>query len=85
MNDKEFKLIQVTPIELENLILNSLEKHERIKLVKEKNITGLTKKEVQRRLEISYNTLQRLINKGLIKVRPDGKITEKALNDYLNL
>ncbi|WP_421920429.1 hypothetical protein [Marinifilum sp.] len=85
MDLKEVKLVQLTPIELENLILDSLEKYDRIKLVKEKEILFFTKKEAAKRLEISYNTLQKLIYKGLIKLRPDGKISEKALSDYLNL
>lgn len=85
MNSNEVKLVQLTPIELENLILDSLKKYDRIKLVKEEDTILLSKKEVMERLSISFNTLQRKINSGILKIRPDGKITEKALNDFLNM
>jgi len=85
MDGKEYKLVQLSPIELENLLLNTLAKHERIKLIKQQEVNLLTKSEAARKLKVSYNTLMRRINAGLLSVRADGKITEKSLNRYINM
>ena len=81
----EVKIVQLTPFEFEKLFFSLMEKYDRIKELNQQDNILHTKRAAASRLGVSYNTLQRKINSGLIKERPDGKITEKALNDYLNM
>jgi hypothetical protein len=73
-------------VEIENLIYKTIEHYDKsLFLEKFSEQKVLSKRDVTRRLDMSYNTLMRKIDRGLIKLRPDGKISEKALNDYLKL
>lgn len=52
--------------------------------------SGLTRDEtytvnqVAKRLKMSHNTVKKLVMSGIIKSTKSGRITEQAVNDYLN-
>ena len=48
-----------------------------------KNTRIMGKAEAARRLEVSYSTVKRLCQTGILRTTVDGKIIEQSLIDYL--
>ncbi len=49
------------------------------------NMRVLSKLEVSKRTGLSYSTTLRLCREQVIKTTIDGRVTEQALQDYLNI
>lgn len=90
MENEKIEFVQV-PLKtfeytMESIVLRTLRKYDRIKEVEEKaDEILLPKNKAAKKLGVCYNTLVRLIDKGLISTTLDGRrIPESAIKDYLN-
>ena len=83
----ETKMVIIPVNELRVCLLEIISEAETLKeqqkKEKENNETLYSVNQVARRLKRAHVTIKRLIAQGLIKTTPDGRISEKSINDYL--
>ena len=83
----ETKLIVVPANEVKAIILEALSEMENIRADKEKERkeqeTLCTINQGARRLGRAHNTIKKLVQAEILKTTPDGRISEKSINDYL--
>jgi predicted MarR family transcription regulator len=78
------QIILTTPEDLENTMYKVLNKFEKEKS-KGKSPRLYSINQVANKLHLAHATVKKLIRNELIKTTKDGKITEDAINEYLNL
>lgn len=78
------KVVNVEFHDLESMFLQTLAKYDRIKAEKSKYIKVCNKKDAARELNMSFNTLQSKIEKGIIKTNKDGKVLQSSIDEYFN-
>jgi len=65
---------------VENIVIQAMERKEAKSLVSDEVHTI---NQVANRLKMAHATIKKLVKTGQLKATADGKITEKALNEYL--
>lgn len=75
-------VIEFPDSEFKDIIRNSLKEHE-LQKAKGDTVTLFSVNQVAKRLGMAHATIKRLIASGIIKATKDNKITEQAINEYL--
>ncbi|NVO21695.1 MAG: helix-turn-helix domain-containing protein [Bacteroidetes bacterium] len=70
--------------EFQEMFLQTLQEFERKKLMKGQKNKSYSINQVAKRLGRSHGTITSLIKKGTLKATADKRITEYALEEYLN-
>jgi len=81
------EIVVITVSELKNLlvdVLTEFDSKKNAKVIERKEMETLyTINEVAKRLRRAHITIKRLVAQGSIRTTSDGRISEKAINDYL--
>jgi len=82
---KHSTLIELSPEDLKNLMMQTLKEYEAEKQAKElvSEDKLYTINQVAKRLKVANITVDKYIERGLIVATKNKRITEKALNEYL--
>jgi len=76
------KMILMHPQEVENIFLNSLRKYGIKPTVETQRI--YTVNQAAKKLGMAHNTVSKHIKEGLLKTTAGGRVTESAIEEYLN-
>ncbi len=87
MQKERLEIVNISRYQLESIMLDILRKYDRIKTAEFRpEDTLLNKKNACKKLNVSYNTLMSLIEKGAIKTTFDGKrIPLSSIEEYKSM
>ena len=75
-------VLEIPDNEFKNLIRSSLADFDQQKK-KEGDVTLFTINQVAKMLHKSHSTVKKLVERGILKATRDNRLTETAINDYL--
>ena len=77
------EVIVTSPEKIRAIIIDALQEYEKNKIEKTSATKLFSINQVRKMLGLAHSTVKSLVENGIIQATPEGRISEKSLNEYL--